>query len=302
MTSIPIDLNVINELPSQKPTTLLLRTNRPYLYNSWVLDNRLRLKNKKLSKRQQSSCRIAFYSFWLCVSAGVMIILIYRFTDECSLTANQKQFFIKCLRHRLFLAAVCTIFFACGGIIFGACRYFRSQTLHFLYDNEREPHLTSTNDLLPMMSKSHSYSYPTLLTNGASIIPSREVQNRHDELSNTTVISSLIKTSLRRKIPPFNYDELPPEPNPIIISKSANINNDTNKTIFFSSFISTLSSRQSILSTTRSFNASNTITNSNKSKATSIFEDTCSNTPASYTSCISGVDVWEKQQILPSFH
>ncbi len=43
----------INELPSQRPTTLLLRTNRPYLYNSWTLNNRLRLKNEKLSKLQQ---------------------------------------------------------------------------------------------------------------------------------------------------------------------------------------------------------------------------------------------------------
>jgi hypothetical protein len=286
---------VINELPSQNPTTLLLRTNRPYLYNTWALNNRLRLKNEKLSKRQQSSCRIAFYSLWLCVSAGVMIIVIYRFTDECSLAPNPKQFFIKCLRHWLFLAAICTSLLACGGVIFGACRFFRSQKFNFLYDEQHELQLTNNNGLLPMNITPHSYYYPTSLTNGVSIVSSRQLENHDSRHSNTTVISSITNASSRRKIPPFNYDELLPESNSITISKSPNIDNN-NKTILFSSSTSTLSLPQSIVPTPRT---SNTTINSNKSKATSIFEDTCSSTPA-YTTCLCGANVWEKQQKLSS--
>jgi len=285
---ITTDTIVVNELSSQKPTTLLLRTNRPYLYNSWIVNNRLRLKNEKLTKRQQSSCRIAFYSFWVCVTAGIMIIIIYRFTDECSLATNQKQFFIKCFRHWLYLAAICTSLLAFSGVILGACQYFRSKTLNFLYDDEHQQYLINTNGLLPMTMTSHSYCYPTLIS-------SRQIQNRDDEHSNITLISSLTNTSLGRKIPPFNYDELPLETSPIIISKSPNMdnnNNNTKKIAFFSSSISTLSSPQSILSTARSSNASNTITNS---KAPSILENTCTNTPATHITCISGIDVCKKQ-------
>jgi hypothetical protein len=291
---ITADTIVVNELPSQKPTTLLLRTNRPYLYNSWTLNNRLRLKNEKLTKRQQSSCRIAFYSFWLCVTAGIMIIIIYRFTDECSLATNQKQFLIKCFRHWLYLAAICTSLLAFSGVILGACQYFRSQTLNFLYDDEHQQHLINTNGLLPMTMTSYSHCYPTLLTNVNSIISSRQIQNRDDEHSNIILISSLTNTSLGRKIPPFNYDELPLETTPIIISKSPNMddNNNTNKILFFSSSTSNLSSPQSMLSTARSSNASNTITNS---KAPSILENTCTSTPATHITCISGVDVCKKQ-------
>jgi len=289
---VSVDSIVISELPSQKPTTLLLRTNRPYLYNTWTINNRLRLQNEKLIKRQRSSCRIAFYSLWLCVSAGVMIIIVYRFTDECSLTTNQKQFFfIKCLRDWLYLIAICISLLASIGVIFGACRYFRSQTLNFLYDDEHEQHSTTTNSLLPMTIRSNS------LTNSVF----RQSENRDDEHSTTTVISSLTNTSLRRKMPPFNYDELPPETNPIIIRKSPNMNNNINKTLLFSSSTSTLSSPQSVLSTARSSNASNTITNSNKDEATSTFEDIRASTPTSYTTCISGVDIWGKQQRLSSY-
>jgi hypothetical protein len=301
MTSIPIDLNVINELPSQKPTTLLLRTNRPYLYNSWVLDNRLRLKNKKLSKRQQSSCRIAFYSFWLCVSAGVMIIVIYRFTDECSLTTNPKQYFMKCLRHWLFLAAICTSLLACGGVIFGACRYFRSQTLNFLYDDEYERHRTNRNSSLPMTPTSHSSYYPTSFTNGASIISFRPTQNPDDAHSNAAVVSSITNRLLQRKLPPFNYDELPIESSFITTLKSPNRNNN-NKTIFFSSSTPTLSSSQLICPTARISNTTNTTMDSNQSKAKSVYKDNSSQTPASCTTCLCEVNVWEKRQRLSSPH
>jgi len=289
---ITTDTIVVNELPSQKPTTLLLRTNRPYLYNSWTVNNRLRLKNEQLKKRQQSSCRIAFYSFWLCVSAGIMIIVIYRFTDECSLTTNQKQFFIKCFRHWLYLAAICTSLLACSGVILGACRYFRSQTLNFIYDDEHQQHLTNINGLLPMTTTSHSYYHPTSLINGTSIIPSRQIENLDDEHSNITLISSFTNTSLRRKIPPFNYDELPLQTNPIIILKSPKMDNNTKKTIFFLSSTSTLSSPQSMLSTARSSNASNTITNG---KAPSILENTYTSTPTSHVTSIPGIDIWNKQ-------
>lgn len=285
ITPIREDSIVTNDLSSKKPTTLLLRTNRPYLYNSWRINNRLRLKNEKLTKRQQSSCRIAFYSFWLCVSAGIMIIIIYRFTDECSLTTDEKQFSIECLRHWLFLAAVCTSFLACTGVIFGACRYFRSQTLHLLYDDQGQTHITRNNVLLPVT---------------ISIVPPRQTSSHDDEHSNATIVSSLTNTSLRRKIPPFNYDELPAESNHLINSKSININNT--KTRLFSSSTSTLSSPQSMFSTTRSSNASNTIIDSSKTKTTSTIEDTCTNTHLSYPTSVSGIDIWKKQQRLPSFH
>ncbi|CAF1320560.1 unnamed protein product [Adineta steineri] len=58
----PVDTIANDVISLPKSTTLLLHPNRPYVHNYWLLNDRLRLKNKKLSRRQQSSCRIAFYS------------------------------------------------------------------------------------------------------------------------------------------------------------------------------------------------------------------------------------------------
>ena len=289
--AIPPESIVINESPLSKPTTLLLRTNRPYLYNSWIVNNRLRLKNEKLTKRQQSSCRIAFYSLWICVSASVMIIVIYRFTDECLITTEANKFIMNCLRHWLFLAAICTSLLACCGVIVGACRYFRSQTFNFLYDHDPHRHLAAANSLLPMTETSHSYYSPTVSTNGISIIPSRQIQQCDDELTNSTINSSLINISPQRKIPPFNYEELPSDSNSTMISLSPNINN--NKKIFFSMSTSILPLPYFKSSSSRT---------SDMTKTSSIFEDPCSSTFDSYTTCLADEAIWKQQPRLSLPH
>jgi hypothetical protein len=297
ITPTPAESIVVDKSSPQKPTTLLLRTNRPYFYNSWAENNRLRLKNEKLFKRQKSSCCIAFYSLCLCVSAGVMIIVIYRFTDECSSTTNAKRFLIKCLRHWLFLAAICTSSLAFSGVIFGACRYFRSQRLNFLYDNERVTAIGNTDNLLPMTITPHCYHSPTLLVNRSSLIPSRQTRYGDDEYSNATAVSSLANASPQCKMPPFNYDELPDESTPVIISVSPNIDIH-NTTRFFSSSTSTLSSPQLMCPSARISNATTATINSNKSKTTPNFEKNGPSISTSYSNGLSGANVWERHSSL----
>jgi hypothetical protein len=294
---IPTESMIINESSPQKPTTLLLRTNRPYYYNSWTENNRLRLKNEQLSKRQQSSCCIAFYSLCLSVSAGVMIIVIYRFTEECSSTTNAKIFLIKCLRHWLFLAAICTSFLACTSVIFGVCRYFRSQRLNFLYENERVTDLRNTNGLLPMNSASPCYRSPTLLVNRTSPILFGQTRYGDDEYSSTTVVSSLPNVSPQCKMPPFNYDELPDEAIPIIISMPPNTDIH-NKTRYFSSSNSTLSSPQLLCPSARTSNATTTTTNSNKSKTSLNLKKIGPSLSTSYSTGLCEANVWERQRRL----
>jgi hypothetical protein len=176
------------------------------------LNERLRSKNERLSRRQQSSCRLAFYCLWLFVFAGVMTIIVYRFTDDCPLaTIDRKHIIVRCLRHILFLATVCISFLACSGVIFGACRYFRSQPKPFLYKDEHQLRLTQNYDILPTnTSTSHSCYCQTSLTNGASALPSQQISNHIDDTSNVTISSSLQNMTPQRKVPPFTYDELPP--------------------------------------------------------------------------------------------
>lgn len=213
----PVDSIVIKESSSDKPTTTLLHSSnittqhQHHLYNYWTLNDRLRSKNEKLVKRQQSSCRLAFYSMWLFLFAGVMIIIVYRFTDECSLTTiDRKHLVLRCFRHILFLAAICISFFGFSGLIFGACRYFRSQPKPLLRANKYELHVTPNYDELPTINTPHRCCYQTSLVNGASILPSQQISNQNDEHSNTTVTSSVQTMSPQRKVPPFTYDELPP--------------------------------------------------------------------------------------------
>jgi hypothetical protein len=312
---VSVDSIVINEFSSQKPTTTLLyspNSNNSHRYhhhpyNYWTLNERLRTKNEKLSKRQQSSCRLAFYSLWLFVFAGVMAIIVYRFTDECQLTiTDRKQLLIKCFRHVLFLAAICISFLACSGVIFGACRYFRSQPKPFVSNDEHELRLTHNYDVLPILNASHSCCCQTSLPNDASYLPSHHFSNHNDEHSNATVTSSIPNISPQRKMPPFTYDELPPTqsfyspplpPLPIININSKSANGNHNRSAFLSSSTSTSSSPQSIFSTTIISNVPNAITtNNNKRRSTLTFEDACPSTPTSYTTCVCGIDVWEKQQ------
>ncbi len=311
---IPVDSIVINETSSEKPTTTLLHSSsvksshNHHLYNYWTLNDRLRSKNEKLSKRQQSSCRLAFYSLWLFIFASVMTIIVYRFTDECSLPAiEQKQFFLRCSRHILFLTTICISLFACSGVIYGACRYFRSQPQPFLYTNEYELRLTQNYDVLPISMTSHTCCCRrTSLTNGDSLLPSQQLLNHNDEHSNMSLTSSIQNISLYRKVPPFTYEELPPTQSlyPAPLSPLSNVNVDTkssdinhNKSAFFSSSTSASSSPQSILSTTIISNKPNvTNSNHNKRKSTLTFEDACPSTPTSYTTCVCGTDVWERQQ------
>jgi hypothetical protein len=311
---VPVDSVVINELSSQKPsiTTLLHSSHikpqhQHHLYNYWTLNERLRSKNEKLTKRQQSSCRLAFYSLWLFIFAGVTVIIVYRFTDECQLeTIDRKQFILKCLRHILFLIAICVSFFACSGVIYGTCRYFRSQPQPFLYNDEYELRLTQNYDVLPISTRPHSCCCQRSLINGASLLSSQKMLKQNDEHSNVTVTSSIQNTSPQRKVPPFTYEELPPTqslyPSPLLIlpnvnrnEKSSNTNH--NKSAFFPSSTSASSSPESIFSTTRISNHSNTTdSNKNKRKSTLTFVDVCPSTPTSYTTCVCGTDVWEKQQ------
>jgi hypothetical protein len=305
---IPVDTIVINELSSQKPTTTLLHSpniksqHQHHLYNYWTLNERLRSKNEKLAKRQQSSCRLAFYSLWLFIFSGVMVIIVYRFTDECPITIiDRKQLILTCFRHIFFLATICLGFIACSGIIFGACRYFRSQPQPFLYNDEYELRLTQNYDVLPITIKSRSCCCDTSLINGASLLPSQQISNQNDEHSNVTLTSSLQNLTPQRRVPPFTYEELPPTqslfslplsslPNVNVNTKSSNLNH--NKSAFFSSSTSPSSTSQSIFSN----NPNVTTSNNNKRKSTLTFEDACPSTPTSYTTCVCGVDVWEKQQ------
>lgn len=309
---VPVDSIVINDLSSQKPITTLLHSSsikaehQHHLFNYWTLHERLRSKNEKLSRRQQSSCRLAFYSVWLVIFAGVMAIIVYRFTDECPvITDDRKQFFLRCTRHFLFLIAICISFLACFGVVYGVFRYFRSQPKPLSYDDQYELHLTQNYDLGPLTTKSHTCCCESSFLNGASLLPSQRMLNHNDEHSNVTVTSSIQNFSPQRKVPPFTYEELPPpqslfslplSPLPILPTvnvngKSSNVNH--NKSAFFSSSTSTSSSPQSIFSNNPNLITSN---NNTKRKSTSNFEDACPSTPASYTTCVCGTDVWERQQ------
>jgi hypothetical protein len=152
---------------------------------------------------------------------------------------------------------------------------------------------------------SHSCCCRTSLSNGTSLLPSHQVSNNNDEHSNATLTSSIQNISPQRKVPPFTYEELPPTQslysvplyplsNVNVDKRSSEINH--NKSAFFSSSTSASSSPQSILSTTIISNQHNATNPShNKRKSTLIFEDACPSTPTSYTTCVCGTDVWERQ-------
>ena len=296
---VPVESVVINDLSSQKSTTTLLHSSQnkpayhPHLYNYWTLNERLRSKNEKLSRRQQSSCRLAFYAVCLFVFAGVMAIIVYRFTDDCPFPGtpsdDQKQWIIRCLRHSLFLAALCISFLACTGLIFGACRYFRSQPEAFLPVDQQELRLTHNYDLSPLPHVAHTCCcHHSALTNGAA--------QALDAHSNRTMSSSLLNISPQRKVPPFTYEELPPtqsvltRPLPPLSHRHVNCKSrhaNHKKSAFFSSSTSTSSSPQSVLST--SFMATH------PRKSTLPFEDASPSTPTSFTTCVCATDVWERQ-------
>ncbi|CAF1031622.1 unnamed protein product [Rotaria sordida] len=317
MSPKPVDSIVIDDLLTQKPTTTLLHSSNikkqyhHHLYNYWTLNERLRSKNEKLTKIQQSSCRFTFYSLWLFVLAGVMGIIVYRFTNDCPLTTNdKKQYSLKCLKHILFLVAICIGILACSGVMCGACRYFRSQPRQLLNNDECELRLISNYDALPISDTSRSCCCQRSLINNASLLPSQQISNHNDEYSNITVNSSIQNISSQRKVPPFTYEELPPTRSfsppslpPLPIPPSVNLNSKlsnttNNKSIFFSSSTSSSSSPQSIFSATVTSNNPNATTsnNNNKRKSTLTFEDACASTPTSYTTCVCGTDVWERQQ------
>lgn len=308
-----MDSIVINDITAHKPTTTILHSpskktpHHHHMYNYWTLNERLRSKNEKLAQRQQSACRLAFYSLWLFILAGVMAIVVYRFTDDCSLPSiDQKDFLLQCFRNVLLLIALSLSFFACSGVIYGACRYFRSQPRSFLYTDEYELHLTPNYDVLPVSTRSHSYCCQKAFINGTPLISSQQMSNYNDEHSNGTVTSSIQNLSPQRKVPPFTYEELPasqsiysvplsPLPHININGKSSHANRK--KSAFFSSSTSTSSSPQSSFSPTTIPNQSDvTNSNHNKRKSTLIFEDAYPSTPTSYTTCVCGTDVWERQR------
>ena len=321
----PVDSVVINDVSSHKsPITTLLHSpeskspHHHHLYNYWTLNERLRSRNEKLSRRQQSSCRLAFYSMWLFVFAGVMAIIVYRFTDDCPLTViNRKQFLLRCARHFLFLAALTFSFLACSGLIYGACRYFRSQPQPLLYADEHELCPTHNYDALPMFNAPHSCCCQRSLSNGAAMSPCQRMSHQNEEHSSATLTSLILNHSPQRKMPPFTYDEYPPPqclpmvPVPALpIGPVDNANfkplpDYRNKKMFFSSSNSAPSSPQSIFSTTISSSIPNAAAmtphphhssnSNNKRKSTLTFEDTSPSTPTSYTTCVCTPDVWERQ-------
>ena len=205
---------IIDESPSSssRPTTLLLRSNPPYFYNNWIFNNRLRIENEKLYQRQQSSCSWAFYSLCISVSAGILIIVIYRFTDQCSFIINSKEILSICFRHWLFIAAAVLSFLSCCVFLFNIGRYFRSERVNFPVENPRSPVFGSSNEIYR-----HYPSAPMLFGNGSSI---HSFRYRDDEHSNVTLHSCPINFSPHRTIPPFTYDE-PSTPIRISISPPA---------------------------------------------------------------------------------
>ncbi|CAF1427624.1 unnamed protein product [Adineta ricciae] len=299
--SIPIDTVIIKDPLAEKASTTLLNSSNAktqhHLYHYWTLNERLRSKNEKLVKRQQSSCRLAFYCLWLFLLGGILIILIYRFTEECSLlTIDRKQLVLRCFRHLFLLAALSLSLCACTGVVCSVCRYFRSQPKQFLDDDEYKSYLKKTNDVVVTIPPLHAYSYET------SNLSSHRISHPSDEHSNTTMSSSLPNASPLRKIPPFTYEEFPSNqkhthavlPNGIVTSNPLN----PNKSAFFCSSPSDSSSPQSNLSTTIITNniPRPTAMNCNKHKPPSTYEDPCASTPTSYTTCACGIDIWERQQ------
>ena len=319
----PVDSIVINGVSSNNaPLTTLLHSpeskspHHHHLYNYWTLNERLRSRNEKLFRRQQSSCRLAFYSMWLFVFAGVMAIIVYRFTDDCPLAViHRKEFLLRCSRHLLFLAAFALSFLACSGLIYGACRYFRSQPQPLLYDDEHELCPTHNYNTLPMFNASHSCCCQRLPPNGTAISPCQRMSHPNEEHSSATLTSLILNQSPQRKMPPFTYDEYPPSQclpmisvpaSPIRPVDNANfqpLHDYRNKKIVFSTSNSAPSSPQSIFSTAISYGLPNAAAmtpnphnnSNNKRKSTLTFEDTYPSTPTSYTTCVCTPDVWEKQ-------
>ncbi|CAF1628414.1 unnamed protein product [Adineta ricciae] len=268
-------------LQPTRPTTLLLPKNQPHLYNYWTLHDRLRLQNAQLIKQQQSSCRMIIYSLWLFIFSSVTSVVIYRFTDQCSETKQGKILFLKCLRYWLLLVTIGISVFTCCGVIFGAGRYVRWRPRRFQKENQLQFNLQNKSILLPMTNLSHSSHYSTPLTDDSPLASCRKYLKPNDLNSNTTEMSSLTNVSLQRKIPPYDYEELP------------NIVNSNKNTFLPLPRSSLLSS----LSTETGSNDHQSKPNGVKSKSTLVDQNTRSNTSSiSHTIYLAGVDVWQKQQ------
>ena len=287
---VPVDSLIIKESSSQKPTTTFLySSDTNHFYNYWTLKERLRSRNEKLWKKQQSSCRLAFYSLWLFLFSGVLGISVYRFIDECTPTIdNRKQTSLKCLRNVLFLIVACINFLSCSGIVYGACQYFRSQPQSLSYNDEYELHLIHA---LPSLTNSCCYQRSSSKDN--SVLPLRQLNNEHSHFR----VNSLIQnTSSQRKIPPFTYDELPfirtILPSSLLIFdrnvQSSNMNHNQNAFSF--------SSTSNLSTSAISYIPNLANSNNNKHKSRLIFEDTCLSKPHSHMPCLRETDIWKRYQ------
>lgn len=198
---------IIDESPSSssRPTTLLLRSNPPYFYNNWILNNRLRIENEKFSQRQQSSCSWAFYSLCISVSTAILIIVIYRFTDQCAFVVNSNELLTICFRHWLFIGAGVLSGLSFCVFLLNICRYFRSERVNFIYENGRQPVFGSSNGIFPTGRTCHYPSAPMLFGNGSS---NQSFRYRDDEHSSLTLHSCPINYSSHQKLSPLIYDEL----------------------------------------------------------------------------------------------
>ncbi|CAF4328485.1 unnamed protein product [Didymodactylos carnosus] len=255
-----VDSIVIHRDDSQRPTTTLLtHPSQHYPYNYWTLNDRFKTKNDYLSKRQQCSCRLAFYSLWILISACVLFIIAYRFSDECGELVKK----VKCKRYGLFLLSICIASLACSGIFCGACQYFRSQSqqltaeLYYdkannilkeqnnlnntrhcccVYQQEQQPVQQHQNeDEKTPQTTVHNISSISSTTS-SSYIQEQQQKSRQQSPKidqRTSTISSIsplpyyqIQSTSNRKIPPFTYEEISPQIKKVV-DKSVSLTSST---------------------------------------------------------------------------
>ncbi|CAF1209090.1 unnamed protein product, partial [Didymodactylos carnosus] len=213
-------------------------------YNYWTINDRLKSKNDYLLKRQKCSCRLAFYSLWLLISACVLFIIAYRFTDECSELVKH----FKCKRFGLFLLSISIASLACCGVFCGVCQYFRSQpqplTPELYYDKVNNTLTEETNlhdtrhcccvhqQHQPLVLQQHQEDEKTTQTTvqnississitSSSIIHEQQQQKKQQSpkidqgisstLSSSPLLYHQIQPTSNKKVPPFTYEEISPQ-------------------------------------------------------------------------------------------
>ena len=263
---------------------------RPHSFTYWILNDRLRSRNRKLSRRQQSSCRIAFYSLTLCVVACVMSIVIYRFTDECLLANDQTEFSIECSRHRLYLLSIAIGCLACIGLLFGACRYCCSQPRTLITDEEFQRSLLQPHRSLLTTSPSHSCPSSASVVNETSTKPSERVRHDRYEPMNPSTTNQSIEGATN-----------PPTESPLPVSDNLKINEKspleiTSREVYSSTLIVSVSSPPPTSTTAMSLGTDTSTSNDKTMLSRAMPSHACSSTPTPNRACLCRVDVWQRQE------